>query len=151
MAPITGTGKRTADGRFMEDPRLYRTIAAPGDGDILPATIDAIDEVINTKYQVLYPDAGDDVTSRRWAKDNQLHLQIVIPSTVTSFDLHVFGTMVGGDIPETADRWSYVFVDEGYDRSQVVTIQEPPHGQLKVLLVNIVGSGNVNVYYSLTD
>ena len=151
MAPITGTGKRTANGRFMEDPQLYRTITAPGDANVLPATIEALTATIDTKYQTNYSPAGDDVTNRRWAADSQLHLQIVIPDTVTSFDLHVFGTMISDAIVEDADRWSYVFVDEGYERSQIVTIKEPPHGLLKVLLVNVAGSGDINVFYSLTD
>ena len=151
MAPNTGTGKRTAAGRFMSDPLLYRTITAPGDADVLPATIEALEETIDTKYQVQYPDAGDDSKMRHWAANSQLHLQIVIPDTITSFDLHVFGTMISDAIVEDADRWSYVFVDEAYDRSQIVTIKEPPHGLLKVLLVNVAGSGDINVFYSLTD
>jgi len=149
---ISGTGKRTADGRFMEDPQLYRTITAPGDTDVLPATIEAVEESINTKLQTPnYPAAGDDIPSRRWAADNLLHLQIVIPDTVTSFDVHVFGTMVSDAIAETADRWSYVYRQEGFDRSQVVTLEQVPHGFLKVLLVNVAGSGDINIFYSMTD
>jgi len=62
---ISGTGKRTADGRFMEDPQLYRTIAAPGDANILPATIEAVAEVMNSKEHVDYGPSGDDNTGRR--------------------------------------------------------------------------------------
>jgi hypothetical protein len=144
----TGTGQQTADGRFMENPQLYRTIAAPGDADLLPATIEAVPELINTKSR---ENVLDELAPRRWARDNLLHLQIIIPDTITSYDVHVFGTMIGEEVPVGVDKWSYVFRQECYERSQFITLEQVPHGEVKVLISNVVGSGDVSVLYSITD
>jgi len=148
---ISGTGKRIPDGRFMEDPQLYRTIAAPGDANILPATIEAVAEVMNSKEHVDYGPSGDDNTGRRWALNNRLLMQIVIPSTISSYDLNVFGTMVGDDVVENADRWAIVTPAATYTRSQIVVLSEYPHGLLKALVTSIVGTGALKVYFSLSD
>jgi hypothetical protein len=147
LAP--GSGTRTGYGRFMEDPQLLRTVAAPGDADNLAATIEAIPEYIDTKELSIYP--SERCKERKWAKDNLIHLQFVADSTVTSFDVEVFGTLIGDELPITDDRWSYVYRFNGYERSQIVTLCQVPPGWLKVLVTNIAGSGDVEVYYSITD
>jgi hypothetical protein len=147
--PISGSGKRTQYGRFMTDPQLLRTVAAPGDADVLPATIDALSAYIDVKQYIGYD--ADQLIDRGWAMDNLMHLQVVIPNTVTSYEVHVFGSLVGSVITQDADRWSYVFKQTGYTRSQIITLEQVPPGELKVLVTNVVGAGDVDVYFSITD
>jgi hypothetical protein len=144
-----GSGIIVGYGRFMQDPILLRTISSPGDADILPATIEAVPEYINTREYEVY--ASEDCKERKWAKDNLLHLQIVVPETITSFDVHVFGTLIGDNLPINDERWSYEFRQYGYERSQIITLDQIIPGWLKVMVTNVVGSGDVNIYYSITD
>jgi hypothetical protein len=145
----SGSGVRVGYGRFMEDPQLLRIVAAPGDSNLNPATIEAVEEYINTKELTIY--TSEKCKERKWAKDNLLHLQLVMDATITNFDVHVFGTLIGDNLPETSDRWSYEFRQEGYKRSQIITLSQVIPGSLKVMITNVTGSGNVYVYYSITD
>jgi len=146
--PIPGTGKRGTAGRFIENPQLLRTVTAPGDADTDSATIAAVPEFIDSKSR---PDIVDAKKDRAWGIDNLLHIQVVVPATITSFDLHLFGTMTEGDMVEEDAMWSYIFRQEGFERSQVVTLEQVPPGTLKVLVNNVVGTGDAKVYFALTD
>jgi len=127
--PADGSGRRTIWGRFMEAPKLLRTVEAPGDLNVDPATVEAVSEYLNTKERVAF--VANEYSSRAWAKDNLLHLQCVCDATVTGYDIEVFVTLTDGDMEDTDDRWAYIYRQAGFTRSQIITLEQVPMGQLK--------------------
>lgn len=137
-------GRKTAEGRWMDSAIILRKITSADSNTA--AAIEAIDAKIIA-------------LDRFYAANNLLHVQVKMPATVTNYDIEIYGDMspeMAAADPDMAggERWSQVSGLLNRTRSTFITIFDPPHGHLKVLVTNVTGNftGGVGVIlYSLSQ
>ena len=114
------------EGNYVEPGYLYRTIAAADVNSA--ANIEALTEVIDTE-------------NRRWMFKNILHVQAIVPASVTSYDIEIWGSMDHNVTGLTlgGERWGQIAAFTGLARSAVKSVYNIFPGQLKVLITNVSG------------
>lgn len=121
-------GKLTHHGTYVEMPKLYRTITIADTNGA--AAIEAIPEMLDMEH-------------RQWMHLNVLHIQTIVPATVTAYTVEVWGTVDESVTPALtagAERWSKITEFTGLSRSSVQTLFNVLPGKLKVLVTNVTGA-----------
>jgi len=132
-------GRKDAGGRAMSPAFLYRSVSASDTNT--PTGIEALD-AITYDGTVQYAD------------DNKLIVQAVMPSTVSTYDIEVYGSMLSEETEdnkvqdEGEDRWALIATSTGNTASAFVILPECPVGEIKVLVTNKSGSGSIRLYVS---
>lgn len=127
-------GRKHHTGTFMEHAWEYRRVQAADSN--APAAIDALVAIIDMK------------NNRDLTVHNRLDLQVVVPDSVSSYNIEVYGDLIGeflvGVDNGGANRWAQVDGFTNRTRSTFLTILDCPPGLIKVLITNVVGDATVN-------
>lgn len=91
-----------------------------------------------------------------WAFDNGLYIQVCAPATIDSFDVEVYGSMRSDPNKEDRieefgnDRFALVAFLRDNERSAFLILENYPVGDVKIVLTNVVGSGECQIYTAHT-
>jgi hypothetical protein len=131
-------GKKGIFGSFMTSPAIYRQDIVAADTNT-EAAIEALPELdLGRPVDPVYP---PDALSCDYTVGNLIHCQVCVPSTVTQFDIEVWGTINDGlVVPVAGYRWAQVDGLEDRHRSSFITIADIPATKIKILITNITGN-----------